>query len=65
MRTFEVLYSCTRDYIHGQVLNHYFGQVYYYIKIKLSPNSGAATSGAVGRQLLKFGVRVRHRKGAR
>ena len=33
----------------------------YYIKIKLSPNSGAATSGAIGRQPLKFGVRVRHK----
>ena len=36
---------------------------YYYIKIKLSLNSGAATSGAVGRRPLKFGVRVRHQKG--
>ena len=31
---------------------------YYYIKIKLSRNSGAATLGAVGRQALKFGVRL-------
>ena len=34
----------------------------YYIKIKLSRNSGAATSGTVGRRPLKFGVRVRHQK---
>ena len=36
--------------------------VNYYIKIKLSRNLGAATSGVIGRQPLKFGVRVRHQK---
>ena len=36
--------------------------MHYYTKIKLSPNSGVATLGAIGRQPLKFGVRVRHRK---
>ena len=34
-----------------------------YVEIKMSPNSGVTTSAPIGREPLKFGVRVRHRKG--
>ena len=52
--------DCGHGHIHQYCV---FTARHYHIKIKLSPNSGAATSGAVGRQPLKFGVRVRHQKG--